>query len=119
MRKSRMPAIPVTTVQKIMTVMIMVIRRMSPSPNGFMATAVAGRKKPSKIASAIAALTCSQRDEWKRLGAGAFAGTSDCAVAIGILVGFFPVGAKRFVGAAGMAPRRTAKAAVSASAESC
>ena len=37
-----MPAMPVTTVQKIITVMIMVIMRMKPSPSGFMAMARAG-----------------------------------------------------------------------------
>jgi len=39
-----MPAMPVTTVQKIITVMIMVIMRMKASPRGFMAIACAGLK---------------------------------------------------------------------------
>ncbi len=37
-----MPAIPVTTVQKTMSVIIIVISRMNPSPSGFIAIAVAG-----------------------------------------------------------------------------
>jgi len=36
------PAMPVTTVQKMRIVIIMVIRRMKASPRGFMATARAG-----------------------------------------------------------------------------
>ena len=39
---SSIPAIPVTKVQKMTRVMIMVIKRMKASPSGFMATAVAG-----------------------------------------------------------------------------
>ena len=39
-----MPAMPVTTVQKMINVMIMVISRMNASPSGFMAIAVAGRQ---------------------------------------------------------------------------
>ena len=38
-----MPAMPVTMVQKITSVMIMEITRMKASPKGFMATAVPGR----------------------------------------------------------------------------
>jgi len=37
-----MPAIPVTTVQKMIRVMIIVITRMKASPSGFMAIARAG-----------------------------------------------------------------------------
>ena len=51
-----MPAIPVTTVQKMIRVMIIVITRMKASPSGFMATA-----RPSTIARAIATSTCTQR----------------------------------------------------------
>jgi len=36
---SSIPAMPVTKVQKITKVMIMVIKRMKASPSGFMATA--------------------------------------------------------------------------------
>ncbi len=39
---SSMPAIPVTRVQKITKVMIMVIKRMKASPSGFIAMAVEG-----------------------------------------------------------------------------
>jgi hypothetical protein len=39
---SCIPAMPETTVQKITSAMIMVIRRMNASPSGFMATAFAG-----------------------------------------------------------------------------
>ncbi len=40
--KFSMPAMPVTTVQKIITVMTMVIRRIKPSPRGFILTADTG-----------------------------------------------------------------------------
>ncbi len=50
---SSMPAMPVTTVQKITSVMIMVISRMKPSPRGFMAMAFAGFKYPRTIAMAM------------------------------------------------------------------
>jgi len=39
---SSMPAIPVTKVQKMTKVMIIVIKRIKASPSGFMATALAG-----------------------------------------------------------------------------
>ena len=41
---SCMPAIPETTVQKMIRVMIIVIRRMKASPKGFMAMPVSGQK---------------------------------------------------------------------------
>ena len=41
---SSMPAMPVTTVQKMINVMIIAISRMNASPSGFIAIAVAGRK---------------------------------------------------------------------------
>jgi len=55
---SSMPAMPVTTVQKMTRVMIIVISRMKASPSGFMAIAVAGRKQPSAMAAATANRTC-------------------------------------------------------------
>jgi hypothetical protein len=52
-----MPAMPVTTVQKIISVIIIVISRMNPSPSGFIAIAVAGRRYPSTTAAATAKST--------------------------------------------------------------
>src|SRR5579864_1259010 len=57
---------PVTTVQKIISVMIMVIRRMKASPSGFMATARAGLSAPKMTASAIPAVTCTHKEEYQR-----------------------------------------------------
>ena len=51
------PAIPDTTVQKIINVTTMVISRMNASPSGFMATAFAGLKCPSSTARVVATRT--------------------------------------------------------------
>ncbi len=42
-----MPAIPMTTVQKMIGAMIILISLMKPSPKGFIASPVAGKKWPS------------------------------------------------------------------------
>ena len=52
-----MPAMPETTVQKMIRVMIIEIRRMKTSPKGFIAMAVAGLKRPSATAMIIATTT--------------------------------------------------------------
>ena len=57
-----MPAMPVTTVQKIITVMIIVIMRMKASPSGFIAMACAGLTYPKMTANRIPTLTCTQRE---------------------------------------------------------
>jgi hypothetical protein len=49
-------------VQKIITVMIMVIMRIKPSPKGFMAMARVGLMYPKMTAMTIATLTCTQRE---------------------------------------------------------
>ncbi len=62
---------PVTTVQKISTVMIMEIIRMKASPSGFMATARAGAKYPSATARTMAMRTCTHSDAKTDLRRGA------------------------------------------------
>src|SRR5579864_1069328 len=57
---------PVTTVQKIISVMIMVISRMKASPSGFMATARAGLSAPKMIAAVIPTVTCTHNEEYQR-----------------------------------------------------
>ena len=54
---SSMPAIPVTKVQKMTKVMIMVIKRIKASPSGFMATAQAGLTCPRMMAMATPSST--------------------------------------------------------------
>src|SRR5579864_2049566 len=57
---------PVTTVQKIITVMSMVTSRMKASPSGFMATARAGLSAPKMTASTIPTVTCTHKEEYQR-----------------------------------------------------
>jgi len=57
-----MPAMPVTTVQKMRMVMIMVIMRMKASPSGFIAMARAGLKYPRTKAATMAINTCTHRE---------------------------------------------------------
>jgi hypothetical protein len=52
-----MPAIPETTVQKMIGVTTMVMRRMNASPSGFMATARAGLRYPNAMAITTAMQT--------------------------------------------------------------
>jgi hypothetical protein len=58
-----MPAMPDTTVQKMIRVMIIEISRMKASPRGFIAMAVAGRKYPRATAIVMANTTCTQSVE--------------------------------------------------------
>ena len=57
-----MPAMPVTTVQKIKSVMIIVTMRMKASPSGLMATACVGLRYPNRTAIAMPTVTCTQSD---------------------------------------------------------
>src|SRR5579859_8248265 len=75
---------PVTTVQKIITVMIIVIRRMKASPKGFMATACVGLTAPKLIAATMPKLTWTQRDEYQRRVRGA--DDSDGNVGTGVVI---------------------------------
>ena len=52
-----MPAIPVTTVQKMTGAMIILIRRMNPSPRGFILAPTSGMKVPSRMPMTIAQIT--------------------------------------------------------------
>jgi len=56
-----MPAIPTTTVQKMMGAMIILISLMNPSPSGFMVVPMSGKKCPSSTPMAMAARTCRYR----------------------------------------------------------
>ncbi|VFT10553.1 Uncharacterised protein [Pseudomonas aeruginosa] len=56
-----MPAMPVTTVQKMIGAMAILISLTKPSPNGFIATAVSGYQWPSAIPMAMATRTCTYR----------------------------------------------------------
>ena len=53
---------PVTTVQKIITVMIIVIRRIKASPRGFIEMARVGLTYPKITAITIPTLTCTHND---------------------------------------------------------
>ena len=52
-----MPAMPVTTVQKITGAMIILISLTKPSPRGFISAPRSGEKWPSRIPSVIAVST--------------------------------------------------------------
>lgn len=54
---SSMPAMPTTTVQKMIGAMIILISLMKPSPSGFIAAPVSGQKWPSSTPAAMAAST--------------------------------------------------------------
>ncbi len=58
---SRMPAMPDTTVQKMIGPMIILISLMKASPSGFISTPVSGQKWPSRMPTAIANSTCTYR----------------------------------------------------------
>ena len=53
-----MPAMPMTTVQKMIGAIIILMSLMNPSPRGFMASPTPGKKCPSRIPTMIAAITC-------------------------------------------------------------
>ncbi len=53
-----MPAIPSTTVQKMIGAISIRISRMKPSPSGFSATPVSGAKCPMSTPITIASSTC-------------------------------------------------------------
>ena len=55
---SSMPAMPVTTVQKMTGAMIILISLMKPSPSGFISTASVGQKWPTRMPIAMAMRTC-------------------------------------------------------------
>ena len=55
---SSMPAMPVTTVQKMIGPITILMSLMNPSPSGFMLTANEGKKCPSAMPMAIAISTC-------------------------------------------------------------
>jgi len=54
---SSMPAMPSTTVQKMIGAMIILISLMKPSPSGFICSPSAGAKWPSAMPIAIAVST--------------------------------------------------------------
>jgi len=54
---SFMPAMPETTVQKMISAITILISLMKPSPSGFISTPIAGQKWPSTMAKAIAIST--------------------------------------------------------------
>ncbi|MNK92574.1 hypothetical protein D3C87_1127020 [compost metagenome] len=58
---SLMPAMPVTTVQKMIGPMIILISLMKASPSGFISTPVSGQTWPSRMPTAIANSTCTYR----------------------------------------------------------
>ena len=58
---SSMPAMPTTTVQKMMGAMIILISLMKASPSGFILAPSSGWKWPSSTPSTIAASTCTYR----------------------------------------------------------
>ena len=55
---SSMPAMPVTTVQKMIGAMIILMSLMNASPNGFIASPVSGQKWPRMMPQTIAKSTC-------------------------------------------------------------
>ncbi len=55
--KSLIDAMPCTTVQKITGAIIIRISAMNPSPSGFIALAMSGKKWPSPMPTAIAIST--------------------------------------------------------------
>ena len=59
---SSMPAMPTTTVQKMIGAMIILISLMKPSPSGFIASPVAGKKWPRITPMTIAVMTCRYSD---------------------------------------------------------
>ena len=54
---SSMPAIPTTTVQKMIGAMIILMSLMKPSPRGFIAAPVSGKKWPSRTPRTMATMT--------------------------------------------------------------
>jgi hypothetical protein len=60
--KSPAPAMPSTTVQKMIGAMIILISLMKPSPSGFMAAPVEGEKAPNSAPHAIATSTWKYSD---------------------------------------------------------
>ncbi|MNN63318.1 hypothetical protein D3C81_1786890 [compost metagenome] len=59
---SSIPAIPITTVQKMTGAIIILISLIKPSPSGFIAVPVSGRKCPSRTPMMMATMTCAYRD---------------------------------------------------------
>ena len=59
---SSMPAMPTTTVQKMIGAMIILINLMKPSPSGFIASPVAGAKWPSSTPITMAVITWTYSD---------------------------------------------------------
>ena len=55
---SSMPAMPVTTVQKMIGAMIILMSLMNASPSGFIASPLAGQKCPRMTPQTIANSTC-------------------------------------------------------------
>ena len=55
--RSRIPAMPDTTVQKMIGAMIILISLINPSPKGFITMAVSGYKSPSRIPATMAVKT--------------------------------------------------------------
>ncbi len=64
---SSMPAMPTTTVQKMIGAMIILISLMKPSPSGFIAAPVSGQKCPSSTPMTIAVITWKYRRLVERL----------------------------------------------------
>ena len=56
--RSPMPAMPATTVQKMIGAMIILMSLMKPSPSGWSAMPHCGFSQPMKIPNAIATTTC-------------------------------------------------------------
>ena len=54
---SSMPAMPTTTVQKMIGVMTILMSLMKPSPSGFIAVPVSGKKWPSRTPMTMATIT--------------------------------------------------------------
>ena len=61
---SCMPAMPVTTVQKMIGPITILISLMKPSPSGFMSTAKSGEKWPSAMPMMIATITWTYSTLW-------------------------------------------------------
>jgi hypothetical protein len=74
-----MPAMPVTTVQKMIGAIIILMSLMKPSPSGLNCVAVSGKKCPSSTPIAMAIRTWTYRDLYQRCGS---AGESRASVDI-------------------------------------